>query len=85
MKVLKYGKIQPKQVSCPNCNSLLEYTDADLDYTSLPCRFGEDKVGLKCPVCSETILLELYSREGCHYVRKEDGKLHFDGMCDEDA
>ena len=82
VKVLKYGKIQPKKVLCPNCESLLEYTDVDLDYTSLLCHFDEEKIGLKCPVCGKTMLLEWY-KDGCRYIRKEDGRLHLDGTYDE--
>lgn len=82
MKVLKYGKIQPNKVLCPNCESLLEYTDTDLDYTSLLCHFDEEKIGLKCPVCSRIMLLE-WCKDGYRYVRKEDGQLHLEDIYDE--
>ena len=76
VRVLQYGKVQPKKVLCPNCESLLEYTDADLDYTSLlPTKYEDDKIGLRCPACGKTMLLEYY-RDGLHCVRKEDGKFH---------
>lgn len=85
MRVLKYGKIQPKKVLCPECESLLEYNLSDLDYSAfnLICKFDEDKIGLKCPVCNRMMLLELY-KDGHRYVREEDGKLHIDSTYGED-
>ena len=82
-KVLKYGKLQPKHVLCPNCEALIEYTDADLDFTTLPCHFDEDKIGLKCPACGKMTTVEHY-RDGLHLVRKEDGKFHVAGRYCED-
>ena len=75
-KVLKYGKVQPKKVLCPNCEALIEYTDADLDYTALtPTKHEDDRIGLRCPACGKVMLIECY-RYGMHCVRQEDGKLH---------
>lgn len=75
MRILKYGKVKPEKVMCPHCEALLEYTNTDLDYTSLACHFDEEKTGLRCPVCDRIMTLELY-RDGIHYMRKEDGKMH---------
>ena len=75
-KVLKYGKVQPQKVLCPNCEALIEYTYADLDFTTpIPTKYEDDRIGLKCPACGKVMLLECY-RDGMHYVRQEDGKLH---------
>ena len=75
MKVIKYGKIQPKLVMCPNCEALLEYTESDLEHkSSWNGRFSEERISLCCPVCDQLMLVELY-QNGLHYVRHEDGKL----------
>jgi uncharacterized protein with PIN domain len=82
-KVLKYGKIQPRTTMCPDCEAIIEYTDADLDYTSIPCKFGEDKIGLRCPACGKLLTVEYY-RNGLHCIRKEDGKFHVVGRYETD-
>ena len=74
-KVLKYGKTKPRTTLCPHCEALIEYTDSDLDYTALPCKSNEDKIGLRCPACGKMMLIEFY-HDGFHSIRKEDGKFH---------
>ena len=84
MKILEYGKIQPKKVLCPNCESLLEYTDADLNYTTLILtKYDDDRIGLRCPACGKMMTIEYY-RDGLHCVRKEDGKFHVVGRYETD-
>lgn len=64
IKVIKDGRI--KQATCPNCNSILEYIDADtvrqycprevgaygIDYT-----YNEWKNTITCPVCGEDVIV----------------------------
>lgn len=83
-KVIKYGKVQPRHTLCPSCEALIEYTDADLDFTAIPRKFDEDKIGLKCPACGKMMLLEYY-QDGLHWARKEDGKFHVvDRYCEDE-
>ena len=74
-RILKYGKLKPRNTMCPNCEALIEYTDADLDYATLPRHFDEDKVGLRCPACGKIMTIEYY-RDGQHCIRKEDGNFY---------
>jgi primosomal protein N' len=73
-KVLRYGRVQPQTTLCPNCEALIEYTHADLDYTALACHFDEEKIGLLCPACGKMMTVEYY-RDGLHCVRQENGKF----------
>lgn len=57
VKVIKRGSLSKKQVECPSCHSVLEYTvrnvwygGTDLDGKHL-CHY------IKCPVCRENVLV----------------------------
>lgn len=53
MKVLrKYG--DPRQITCPRCDSLLEATYEDIKTYKVNTDYlghGDVKEGIKCPVC----------------------------------
>lgn len=61
MKVLKVGKIPAKQITCPKCESELEYTQEDITqqkycYQGGKCGKHEGyKELITCPICSEQI------------------------------
>lgn len=58
MRVIEIGKLAEKEISCDKCNSILAYTDADIQYEAEEF-FGQwhDNTKIKCPICGNTIVL----------------------------
>lgn len=69
VKVIKRGALSKKQVECPICHSVLEYTVRNVWYG------GKDFDGehlchyIKCPVCNESVLVY---KEGLKENNNED-------------
>ena len=64
IKVIKDGRM--KQVTCSNCNSVLEYTDSDKTQTYYKSEVGkygiyytynEWKNIITCPVCGKDVIV----------------------------
>lgn len=64
IKVIKNGRV--KQVTCPNCNSILEYIDADTVRKYCPREVGAYgiyytysgwKKAITCPVCRKDVIV----------------------------
>ena len=53
MKIIKKGKIPIRQITCKNCESVLEYNQADVKCEDRPCA---DPYVI-CPVCERPINL----------------------------
>lgn len=66
MKILKVGRLATKQVSCPQCESELEYSQEDITkqkycYQGGKCGKHEGyKEIITCPVCKQTIEVGKY-------------------------
>lgn len=64
IKVIKDGRVQ--QVTCPNCNSILEYTDTDTVRKYCPREVGAYgiyytysgwKKAITCPICGKDVIV----------------------------
>lgn len=64
IKVIKDGRV--KQVTCSNCNSILEYTDDDTLRRYYPSEVGEHgiyytysgwKYTITCPICGKDVIV----------------------------
>ena len=53
MKIIEYGHIKPREITCNGCGAILEYTDVDL--TLLVSKYA-----VKCPVCGRKIIYDNY-------------------------
>ena len=56
MRILEYGFVEPKEIECHECKATLEYTEPD---TKIKLIDGDLYKIITCPVCGDTIKLEL--------------------------
>lgn len=58
MTVIRRGEPEDNRIECPECKSLLGFSNKDIDY-DIDKYFGEHHVidRLKCPVCNTRITL----------------------------
>ena len=58
-KIIKQGQIpeeQPRQCTCPNCKTVMEYLYKDREYES-DCRGDQGSWYIKCGLCHKPIYL----------------------------
>ena len=53
MRILSYGHVKPKQVSCNCCGATLEYVPRDIETFRPGTRHAKNFV--RCPVCRSVI------------------------------
>ena len=59
MKVVKYGHILPRYAFCTGCGAILEFTQADMQMSTLHISKGVQNNGkdyvVHCPICGRAI------------------------------
>jgi len=59
VKIISYGNIKPKRLTCPSCEAVFEYVPLDEGrcYSVVPEEDGDGMVGycVLCPVCQKVI------------------------------
>lgn len=53
IKVISVGKLETFRITCPECESVLEFTKNDIRRSNFPSMFRYEFIG--CPTCGKCI------------------------------
>ena len=78
MTVIRRGEPEDNRIECPECKSLLAFSNKDIDY-DIDKYFGFHFINrLKCPVCNNKILLSIDEHKYYKMIPHQSGITYWE-------